>query len=463
MSSWPPAPLALYWLTPFPPFCECTVSVGTIELHALLPILFVPRAHRQKCNQPLTRRSICKRRTQSTGQTLRNIETRAAEQEKRGGSFGHNDRVAQTELSNAMGSIGDGHAAGVRVLIVDDEPPARNLLATMLSEAGAQCRTADCAQEALRVLGAEPLDAVLADLYMPGLSGMELLREVRPLYPSLAFLMVTGVDDIRVGIEAMKEGADDYLVKPLQLEVIVASLKRALEKKRLEQEVENYRRHLELMVGERTKQLKSALRQIEQSYEHTLEALGAAIDLRDSQTAGHSRRTALYSTTIATELGATERELKNIAIGAWLHDIGKLSTPDAILLKPGPLTEEEWRIMRRHVEVGHDLVKRIPFLAQAAEIILTHHERWDGSGYPRGLKATEIPLGARIFAIADTVDAMTTDRPYRAALSFEEAREEIRSGAGKRYDSQLATVFLNIGVERWKAMRRSIDLASTTS
>jgi len=274
--------------------------------------------------------------------------------------------------------------------------------------------------------------------------------------------MITGVDDIQVGIEAMKKGADDYLVKPLRIEVVMASLERALEKKRLEQEVENYRRHLEGMVGERTQQLKSALLRIERSYEDTLQALGAAIDLRDSETAGHSRRVAMYSTKIAKELDAAEHELKTIIRGAWLHDIGKLATPDAILLKPGALTQEEWRVMQRHAEIGYDLVKRIPFLAQAAEIILSHHERWDGSGYPRGLKATDIPLGARVFAVADTVDAMTSDRPYRSARSFEEAGEEIRRGSGSRYDSQVANVFLSVGIENWKAMRRSIDRPSAT-
>jgi len=155
---------------------------------------------------------------------------------------------------------------------------------------------------------------------------------------------------------------------------------------RLEQEVDNYREHLEEMVKERTGQLETALLLVERSYEDTLRALGAAIDLRDSETAGHSRRVTLYSTKIAKELGATEHELRTIAMGAWLHDIGKLGIPDAVLLKAGALTEQEWAIMRSHAQVEFDLIKRIPFLADAAEIILTHHERCDGSGYPRGLK-----------------------------------------------------------------------------
>ncbi len=368
----------------------------------------------------------------------------------------------ETELSNATGTTPPTPSGITRVLIVDDEISTRKLLVAMLREAGVRCKTAACADEGLNVLETESVDAVLSDLQMPGISGMQFLAQVRPRYSHLAFLMITGVDDIQVGIEAMKSGADDYLVKPLQIEVVMASLERALEKKRLQKEVENYRRHLEEMVGERTQQLRSALLQIERSYEDTLEALGAAIDLRDSETAGHSRRVAMYSTKIAKELDVAEHELKTIIRGAWLHDIGKLATPDAILLKPGALTQEEWRIMQRHAEIGYDLVKRIPFLAQAAEIILSHHERWDGSGYPRGLKARDIPLGARVFAVADTVDAMTSDRPYRSALSFEETEEEIRRGSGSRYDSQVANVFLSVGIENWKAMRRSIDRPSAT-
>jgi cyclic di-GMP phosphodiesterase len=350
--------------------------------------------------------------------------------------------------------------AGVpRVLVVDDELATRKLLSVMLGEAGVPCKAAASAEEGLMALEREPVDAVLSDLQMPGTSGMAFLAQVRRRYRHLAFLMMTGVDDIRVGIEAMKKGADDYLVKPLQIEIVVASLERALEKKRLEQEVENYRQHLEEMVKERTGQLEAVLLQVERGYEDTLEALGAAIDLRDSETSGHSRRVTLYSGKIAKDLGVTEHELKTIARGAWLHDIGKLAIPDAILLKPGTLTEEEWTIMRSHAQVGFDLVKRILFLADAAEIILTHHERCDGSGYPRGLKTADIPLGSRIFAVADTVDAMTSDRPYRAALSFEEAHDEIRRGSGSRYDSRVANVFLSVGIESWKAIRHSIPIS----
>lgn len=347
-------------------------------------------------------------------------------------------------------------SSSLRVLIVDDEASARNVLAVVLAQVGVPHETAASGEEALRILETQKIDAVISDLRMPGISGMELLEKARRLYPHLVFLVVTGTDDIRVGIQAMQQGADDYLVKPFQVDpnIVSASLARALHKKRLEQEVEKYRYHLEELVAEQTEQLREALSQIERSYDHTLVALGAAIDLRDSPTAGHSRRVFLYSIEIAKAAGGLEHQLKNIAMGAWLHDIGKLAIPDAILLKPGPLTDEERQIMQRHVQIGYDLVKGIPFLSQAAEIIHAHHERYDGGGYPRGLKGEEIPLGARIFSVADTVDAITSDRPYRRALPLEAARKVIEREAGKQFAPQVANIFLRARNEFWEELRR---------
>lgn len=340
-----------------------------------------------------------------------------------------------------------------RVLIVDDEAPARKVLALMLAQTPFSCTLASSGDQALRILATERHDAVISDLQMAGLSGMDLLREVRQCYPHIAFLVTTGVDEIRIGVQAMQRGAEDYLVKPFDMDVVVASLHSALQKKRLEREVENYKRHLEEMVSLRTVELQAALRKTERSYKDTLEALGAAIDLRDSPTAGHSQRVFLYSMEIARIIGCAEYPLGTIAMGARLHDIGKLAIPDRILLKPGPLSADEWDIMRQHSRIGYDLVKSISFLADAAEIVLTHHERHDGSGYPQGLAAEHIPLGARIFAVADTVDAMTSDRPYRAALPFESARSEIERGSGTLYDPQVVGAFLQTPNEAWAAIR----------
>jgi putative nucleotidyltransferase with HDIG domain len=336
-----------------------------------------------------------------------------------------------------------------RVLIVDDDPALRKILSVMLTQADFRCRTAACGEEALRILESHPTDVVISDLRMPGISGMDLLIEVRERYPQLAFLMVTGEDETRVGVRAMQLGADDYLLKPFDVDVVLGSLHRALQRKKLEREVQEYRLHLEEMVSERTQQLRAALLQTERSYEDTLEALGAAIDLRDSPTAGHSRRVFLYSMELAKSIGGLEQEIRSIAMGAWLHDIGKLATPDRVLLKPGPLTESEWEIMRRHARIGYELVKSISFLAGAAEIVLTHHERFDGSGYPQGLRAEEIPFSARIFAVADTLDAMTSDRPYRAALPLQAARDVIERGSGTLFDPLVVTAFLRVPNETW--------------
>jgi response regulator RpfG family c-di-GMP phosphodiesterase len=340
------------------------------------------------------------------------------------------------------------------VLIVDDEPAVRKMLAVMLSQAGLQNRSVASAREALDELSKRCFGAVISDLRMPGMSGLELLAKVHNEYPGLAFLVATGVDDVRVGVQAMKAGADDYLVKPFQLDLVLASLERAFEKKALQCEVENYRRHLEEMIAERTEQLRTAMADLEKSYSATLEALGSAIDLRDGPTAGHSRRVFWYSIKIAQAMGGLDSELRNLGMGAWLHDIGKLAIPDGILLKPGSLTDKEREVMQHHVRIGYDLVKGIPFLSDAAEIILTHHERWDGSGYPRGLRGEQIPVGGRIFAVADSFDAMTSDRPYRSALPFQRGCDEIQRGTGKLFDATVVRAFLQISVNDWEQLRR---------
>jgi len=342
----------------------------------------------------------------------------------------------------------------IRVLVVDDELPACKLLSIMLAPPEYYCAMASNGQEALIRLQSERFDAVISDLQMPGMSGMELLAVVRRRYPHVAFLVTTGVDDVDVGVEAMRSGADDYLVKPLLESVVLASLERALYKRHLEQQVEGYRQHLEGMVVERTAQLQAALRQIEDSYEDTLEALGAAIDLRDSETAGHSQRVCRYSLEIARAMSWSDKQLGSLARGAYLHDIGKLGVPDRILLKPGPLTADERTIMQQHAQIGFELVKGIPFLADAAEIVLMHHERHDGSGYPRGLKAEEILLGARIFGVADSFDAITSDRPYRRASPFDSGRETIQRDAGRLFDPQVVGVFLGIPPETWQVIAK---------
>jgi putative nucleotidyltransferase with HDIG domain len=261
----------------------------------------------------------------------------------------------------------------------------------------------------------------------------------------------------------MKEGATDYVLKPFQLDAVVASLERGLERKRLELEVENYRKKLEQMVDQRTRQLQAAIKRIELTYDETLEALAAALDLKDNETAGHSKRVTLFSLKIAKAMGCTDEQRKQIERGAYLHDIGKIGIPDAILLKPGKLSPREMEIMQEHVRIGYDLVCRISFLAPAAQIVLTHQERFDGTGYPQGLMGEEIPLGARIFTVADTLDAMTSDRPYRRALPYSAAREEIQRESGRQFDPAVVEVFLAIAEETWEGIRKKVLRASVSS
>jgi len=344
----------------------------------------------------------------------------------------------------------------VRALLVDDEVAICSLLSDKLSREGFECQCASSGEEALKSLAEGAYDLVISDLRMPGISGLELLEEVRRRYPRSAFLMATGVDDVQTGVEAMRKGAGDYLVKPFQLEEIISRVKQVLEKKRLELEVENYRHHLEEIVEQRTRQLQAAMKRIELTYDETLEALGAALDLRDDETAGHSRRVTRYSLEIAKTMGCTAEQMKHISRGAYLHDIGKIGVPDSILLKGAKLTGEETALMQKHVRVGYELVSRIAFLAPAAAIVLTHHERYDGTGYPQGLREEEIPLGARIFVVADTLDAMTSDRPYRRALPFSAAQAEIIRESGRQFDPEIVRVFLSIPEKVWEDIRMEV-------
>ncbi|HKV24333.1 MAG TPA: HD domain-containing phosphohydrolase [Candidatus Acidoferrum sp.] len=348
----------------------------------------------------------------------------------------------------------------VRVLAVDDEAPALKFLCLILGAYPFECTTVNNGEEALVAIQRQQFDAVISDLRMPGISGMELLSEARRRNPHVAFVVTTGVDDAETGVKAMRAGADDYLVKPLLDCVVLASLERSLQKHRLEEQLEAYRLHLEETVEERTRQLQTALRQIELGYEQTLQALGAAIDLRDSTTAGHSQRVSRYSLEIAKAIGLPDAQIVSIMRGACLHDIGKLGIPDRILLKPGPLSGGERRLMQRHVRIGFGIIKGIPFLLEASEIILNHHERFDGRGYPNGLRGEEIPLSARIFAVADVLDAITSDRPYHRAASFEHAYETIRGLSGTQFDPYIVGVFLQLPPETWPAIAKEQQMSA---
>lgn len=365
-------------------------------------------------------------------------------------------RGAVWTIPSHRAEMGDENHKG-SLLILDDEAPICSLISKWLTREGYRCRTCQDPLEALSQMAKETFDLAISDLRMPGMSGLEFLEEARRRHPRTAFLIVTGEEDIRAGVQAMQSGAADYLVKPLQMDVLASAVERALAAKRTELEFETYRQALEAKVHVRSQQLDAAMRRIEMTYDETLEALGAALDLRDTETAGHSKRVSRYCLELASAMGQPKDELKHIVRGSYLHDIGKIGIPDAILLKEGKLTAEEMQVMQEHVRIGYELVSRIAFLAPAAAIVLTHQEKWDGTGYPQGLIGEEIPPGARIFAVADTLDAMTTDRPYRKALPFAAAREEMIRHSGKQFDPGVVQTFCSLPEGIWENIRLKWD------
>jgi putative nucleotidyltransferase with HDIG domain len=275
-------------------------------------------------------------------------------------------------------------------------------------------------------------------------------------------VMLTAVQDVHVVTNAFRHGAIDYLLKPFDRRQLLEVVERALEHGRLQKQNAVYRENLEQIVSSRTSRLRATMHDLERSYDVTLEAMGAALDLRDAETEGHSRRVTAYTVALARELNLSADDLRTISRGAFLHDIGKIATPDAILLKPGSLSPEEREVMREHCVRGYEMISKIPFLREAAEIIYAHQECFDGSGYPRGLRGEEIPLGARIFAIADALDAMTSDRPYRRAIPFDQARLEIVRASGTQFDPYIVDVFVGMPKDIWSDLRAEVQHAPPT-
>ncbi|MDR3726800.1 MAG: response regulator [Terracidiphilus sp.] len=343
-----------------------------------------------------------------------------------------------------------------RILVVDDEPQVRTMIGVSLERQGYQVELASNSDEALEALELNAFELVLTDIVMQGGNGIALLERIHEKQPHLPVIMVTAVHDIGVAIDAMRRGAYDYLLKPFEREHLVGTVQRALEHRHALQESENYQQSLEHVVRARTEMLRQAMEDLEHSYDVTLEALGDALDLKDSETEGHSKRVTAYTIALARAIGIPPAQIKIIARGAFLHDIGKMAIPDDILRKPGKLTPEEQEVMREHCPRGYHMLRKIPFLSEAAEIVFTHQEHYDGSGYPRGLQGSQIPIGARIFAIADTLDAITSDRPYRKGRSFDAAREEILRCSGTQFDPAVVEAFLKIPTELWQELRAEI-------
>src|SRR5438067_2764858 len=340
------------------------------------------------------------------------------------------------------------------ILIVDDDRQVREVLHQIFVSAGYHCLLANDGREGVEAFKAGRPPLVVTDLKMPGITGIELLQQVRAVDDDVAVIVLTGAADVKTAIASLKLGAHDFIMKPVNMDELLIATERALERRQLLIDSREYHKNLERRVVEATRDLASKHSQLQETYRATLEALGSALDTRDVGTESHSRRVHGYALATAREYGMADAELADLAHGVLLHDIGKIGIPDAILLKPGPLTADEWKIMRTHPEIGRRLIEKIPFLRGAVPIVYSHHEKWDGSGYPRGLRAEDIPVGARIFSVVDAFDAMTFDRPYSKAIPFDAAKSELKRCAGAHFDPEVVEAFLRVPESLLEEIRR---------
>jgi putative two-component system response regulator len=333
--------------------------------------------------------------------------------------------LSELYKENNMGSL---------VLIVDDEYIGRETLQSVLEGEGYELEMAENGFQAIEKAKKLLPDVILLDVMMPGMTGFEVCHRIRndPQIAEIPIIILTALDDRESLLNALKAGADDFISKPFDRYELRARLMGITRLNRYQK-----------LIQERAK-LREANAQLLSAYEATIEGWSHALDLRDRETEGHSRRVTQLTVRLAQALGISDDDILHIRRGALLHDMGKIGIPDSILHKPDKLTDEEWAIMRQHPQLAYDMLYPIEYLHPALEIPLTHHEKWDGTGYPRGLKGEEIPIVARLFAVVDVWDALTSDRPYRPAWSQEEALTYIREQSGKHFDPQVVDLFFKV-------------------
>ena len=347
-----------------------------------------------------------------------------------------------------------------KILIADDEPAVCGLLRQMLEPLAAKVKTVNSATTALEEIERGDYDIIVCDVCMPGVSGLELLSFARQADWDLGFILVTGHLRVEQVIEALRLQASDFVAKPFTVQELTDAISRTYQRLLAKREARAHRGLLETSIQRRTRDLERALQELQTNYQTTLEALVAALDAREHETCAHSFRVRAYTAYLARLLGYPLGLVSPLGQSALLHDIGKVAVTDAILLKRGKLTPEEWVEMKKHAVAGAEILERVPFLRAAAAIVRHHHERFDGSGYPAGLAGDTIPLGARIFAFADTLDAITSDRPYRKAAGFEKVCEEVERLKGAQFDPRVAETFLRVPETVWKELRAETERGS---
>lgn len=344
----------------------------------------------------------------------------------------------------------DGRAS---ILIADDEQAVRDVLDELLS-AVYQCVTVGSAEEALEALRTTQFHLVISDITMGGMSGLEMVPHVLNAAPDTVIVMISGANTIESAIEALRVGAFDYIMKPFDLRHVEAAVRRALDHHALRTAKRRYETYLQKLVEQRTAELNHTLSSLEDAYRATLRALVASLAMRDAETHGHSERVVSFSLRLGRELNINDEQTRALEFGSMLHDIGKIGVPDMILRKPGRLTEEEWVVMRKHPALGQQILHGIEFLEGAVRVVGQHHEKWDGSGYPLGIRGEAVDLNARIFAVADAFDAMTSDRVYRPSRPYEAAATELDEYTGTQFDPQVVEAFRRVPRGEWDELRR---------
>ncbi|MDL1981348.1 MAG: response regulator [Deltaproteobacteria bacterium] len=323
------------------------------------------------------------------------------------------------------------------ILVVDDEESVRYLLSRMLLRGGYECALAADAAEARKFIKDQNFELILCDVNMPGESGIDFIGYVAAEYPDTATMMLTAVDDPKIVEMALDVGIYGYLIKPFNVNEVIINIRNSLRRRELEIADRTYRRNLEQKVEERTAELQKTLSGV-------IYALTMTVEYRDPYTAGHQQRVADLASTIAKEMGFPEDKIMGIRMAGALHDIGKIAVPVEILSKPGRLSKTEFELIKNHSQVGHDILNSIKFPWPLSQIILQHHERMDGSGYPNGLLGKEILIEARIIGVADVVEAMASHRPYRPALGIDKALEEVSINKVKLYDVKVVNACLKV-------------------
>ncbi len=349
-------------------------------------------------------------------------------------------------LKSQCSDCGKGGSKADRLLIVDDERQICSILSQRLTTEGYLCTTVHTGKEALNESYGHEFSLILADIRMPEMNGIELLENVKTVNPNVPVIIMTGFPEIQTAVEAMRMGAYDFIMKPFDLDLVAFSVRRALEKKKLEEEIETYHKNMQSLVEKRAAKLQDALVRVKEAHLDSVMALTGAIDAKDPFTRGHSARVRRMSLEIGLEMGFDEQRLEGLIFGALLHDIGMIGIRDEAIRKQGPLTPEEYAHIKEHPLIGAKILEGISFFKDKISMVRNHHERFDGSGYPDGLAGMVIPLEVRVISVADAFDAMTSMRPYRKGMSREGALNELKKFKGKQFDPKVLEIFFGKGI-----------------